>query len=205
MAKPLLLIFGLLILINSCSSPVSNSAVPAVSENRKIVIPPIKGGENDDFGKDCHKWFETEFAVILTKNTSPAFITNVVSADGKKDLKEGVDVEIKNVSDKTISSVFIEIDSNPHCLDDMYVATLSDAFDEFKAVINPGETAVKHYPAQEAKNAFRLKKCREPMANRSKKVLIEIGGVKFSDGATWSAGNNCLEDTVSPPNSVDQR
>ena len=199
MATRFLLIFVLLVLTNACGSAVSNSAVPPVSENRKIVIPPINIDENREFGKDCHTTFETEFALILTKNTSPVMIASVVSVNGKKDFKEGVDMEIKNVSDKTISAVVIDIDSQPHCFDNLSVATMEPApADEIKAVMNPGELAVKHFPAKEAKNVFKLGKCCEPMANRPKKVMISIRRVRFSDGLTWSPGNNCLEDTVSP-------
>jgi len=196
MTKSFVLIFGLLILSNACGSVVSNSAIPAIRE-KEIGPPPQNPETINEFGQYCHKYIEKDFAQIAIKNTAPAIITNIVSVNGKKDFKEGVDIEIKNVSDKPLRSLFLDI-SPPDCMENLYTALPMVEVDE-KTVINPGETVIKHLSTKDSTGYFKMVKCREKMPNASPKPFVSVDLVKFSDGSEWKAANNCLEDKIKPP------
>src|SRR5215204_5312920 len=178
MAKYFLIILTLLILISACGSPVSNSAVPAISEIK--TAPEISSEQPEPI------FIENEFIKIEVKKDSPVQILTVTPVNGS--VKNGINAELKNVSDKTTSSVRVAVTQPLNCAETMMLADIgaNQSNNGKKAEIKPSETFVFQVSPSLTKIQMANRKCTKLTPGESTKSMIYIMKVDFSDNSNWS-------------------
>ncbi len=178
-AKYLVLVFVLLHFAVACSAPISNSTVPAISQT-EVVPTPID--EKPEIEREV---VDKGFVKIQIQKNAPAEIINVSSVNGKSDLKKGVEVEVKNVSDKAIYSVYIGISPQLNCSETLMVGDIvvnsSNSNSKLKLEIKPTETILVQLVPDLAKS-LTYRKCTKLNPQESGKAMVYVWGVDFSDG-----------------------
>jgi hypothetical protein len=175
------IICSLLILANACDSVISNSAVPEVKETKIVPTPFIEQSEPK------FNYTENAFVKIEIQKKSPIQILSVKAVKDDLNFKEGVDVELKNVSDKTIRLVWVALAPQLNCTETSMsgdVTTNQSNYNE-KAEIQPSKISVFQISPDLAKGYLVSQKCTKLNPKESTKSMIYISKVEFSDGTNW--------------------
>lgn len=183
LAKHLVIMFVLLIFAVSCSSPISNSAVPAVNQS-EVVPTPL-----DEKPKIEPEFIEKDFVKIQIQKNVPAEIINISSVNGNLDFKKEIEVEVKNISDKTIRSIDIGLAPHQNCAETLMVGDhiINSLDSNFKpnSAIKPAETISVRIPADLAESFLTRRKCTKLNPKESIKTIVYVWGVDFLDGTNW--------------------
>lgn len=179
-----ILVFCLLLIIVNCNISLNSAPIQTTNE----IVSPTPPLQTEEI-ININNTIEKDFVLLVTEKDSPIKILDAAAINEKLDFKNGMRIEIKNVSSKSIGSVELGLAPPIGCINYYNVGDLiinSNESDKSKSEILPSEIISLNISPDVAQR-FSIKNYLKKCPPEHRKPVIYVWAVHFLDNTTWEA------------------
>ena len=156
----------------------------------KIINQEIIATPTPQPVENVNETIDKNYVLLLLEKDSPIRILDITATSKNYDFKKGIDVEVKNVSDKDIINIQIGIAPPPKCLSfykigDWVINSKNEK--QENAFISPSSNFSIHISSDIAESYLSPQNYSNSCPHENNKPIVYIWGVEFKDNTNWKS------------------